>query len=276
MFMQRNEIPFPEEVFPSVYYTHNDGRFGVGENARTYSYNEIFRDAGKYIQRFQIWKLWFDINKYNFSLFQANDSRSPKTRIWGYIRFLSETANDILWYTVDTPVSSLLTHATNSIDATLWKIGTEIFSDTDYIMSLNYENFPIGFLWFDIDRAWNITIQQLQWSKIVDETKTFFCKKNHLLNGFEWQKVLITFFEDYLQDNGYTGKLTIQCAEHNRYYNHSAGKNNDHPNNTRRDTERNKLLKKHYNKTPLELWYTRDIITPKSEYSGCNDFSKKI
>jgi hypothetical protein len=88
---------------------------------------------------------------------------------------------------------------------------------------------------------------------VIDETKTFFCEKHHLLDGFQWKKVLITFFEDYLRNNGYTGKLMIQCAEHNRYYNHLVGKNNDYPNNTRRDIEKNKLLKNHYNKAPLEL-----------------------
>lgn len=152
-----------------------------------------------------------------------------------------------------------------SIDNPIWYLGTNIFPDTDYMLTINYQNTPIGFLWFDIDRDGSITIKQLQWSNIVDEWRLFFVWKHHMLDGFDWKKVLITFFEDYLRNKGYTGKLIIQCSEHNKYYTHDLESSNDHPENIEKLQKRNQRLKSHYNNIPLELWYSRNVITRKTD-----------
>lgn len=255
-------VPYPEEVFPWAIYTHNGVGFGSNGQPRNILYNPILRDAEKYIDQYRDWEIPFDSNKYNFSIFQVNDNTSFWTQHQWYVRFLSNTVNEILSLPIDTNVATLFSDrkVPNEKEA-LGILWTEIYPDSDFMVSINYEDFPIWFLGFNINEDGDTEIIQIQWTRIIDKTRTFYSKKHHFLSGFDWEKVLVHFFEDYLLDSNFTWKIIIQCAENNSYYN--------------KKNIKKEIFDRRYNTTAIDLWYTRSHYNFNSRKNSL-DFEKKL
>lgn len=286
--LKREDFGFPEDFFRNVVYTHNhNGRFWRRwEPVEDVPYWQLLYRAYEYIERFRHkqkdWvkkKLVGNPQEYNFSVFQSNDSRTPWTRIVWYIQFLSCQINSLLEIPDTTPVWELMERQWRqlvNIQEPVWILGTEIFPDTDFMATLNYQDFPIWFLWFNIERDGNITIKQIQSSPFTDQVRLFFQEWHHFLDGFDWEKVLVTFFEDYLKEAWFSGKIIFQCAENNRYYTPAEDLWEQERDQAKLE-ERNTRLIKHYNKTAEALWYTRnETFKGFSNREIPNDYSKSL
>jgi len=275
--MLKFELPYPEEVFPWVIYSSNWRKaFSRQWEIPNIPYDAIFRDAWVYIENFQTSdNLPFDVNKYNFSMFQANNLTDINSMHHWYIRFLTETVNTILGLPRETQVSTLPQFKNKKkVDHELWLLWVEIYPDTEYMISLNYEDFAVGFLGFSVTQDWNIDIVQLQSWKIVDETQTF-SQKHHYLDWFEWTKVLVSFFEDYLKKKWFTWKIIIQCSENNWKFKED-NQLSDDPETRAKQIRINDWLLKNYNPTAQALWYDRNSRNWSSRSSDYLDYSKTI
>lgn len=267
--LKKEDIPYPEDYFPHVVHTAN-----ISENTifwRTdgscFVYDEKLRDAGKYILRSSDWKKHFwNLDYYNFALFKGIEEKH-KSIILFELKVFSSTINDTISVDKRSKIrdvrSTFLWKALDTEDDTVWILWSNIYPDAPLVLSLNYQDFPIAYLSFDI--KWNqVIVKQIQWSNISDRFRSFSNWSNHILNGFNWRQVLILFLRDYLEWIWFNWKIVIQCSENNPYYKKV-------PSNIE-DEKRNTALQKNYNETAIELWYARDIPSN----SGFYDFSKNL
>ena len=251
--MGLDNFPYPNEIFSGVYYTHPSCHDWLNKQINEENYDEFLRDAWKYIQQYQNWEIIFDINKYNFSIFRSK--RDGEKYSVGHIRFLSTAINDILSIPENGNVNEFNTTLwKRKVDKyiPIWKLGTVIFPDTTFMLSINYEDFPVWFLGFDIIDENTIFIRQIQWTRISDETSTFFQKKSHFIKWFAWNKVLIWFLEDYLKNKGFSWKIILQSSGNNEYYH----KKTLHAKKT---TQIRANMVRIYDKAGQEMWYRGNI-----------------
>lgn len=286
--LRRENILYPEEFFPHASYSHNDGRFWLwNNNSRDVTDWPLFYNAWEYIQKFryqdQQWKdeqIFWNLSDYNFSIFQSNDSRAPWTRIGWYIKFHSIVVNNLIWIPPETPIKEARKKVhlrTLNINDPIWILRTEVMPDADFMVSINFQDTPIGFLGFDIESDGNIKIKQIQWTNVVDQARTFFSWKHHALDGFDWRSVLVTFFEDYLRQSWFQWTIVLQSSENNQYFTPKEDLAIDDERRAEQE-KRNKRLLKHYNPTAKKLWYKRDIILPAQIWNRTypNNYSKTI
>lgn len=261
--MLKIDFPYAEDFFPEVYHTASIGEDTVfwRTDGSIFEYDPKLRDAEKYIRRYTTDEnIFWNPEHYNFSLFKGIDEKK-KSIILFEMNIVSRTINSILWISPDTKLrdvkSSFLWKSKLSKDEAykksqkIWVLNTNIYPDAPYVLSLNYQDFPIGYISFDI--VWNtIYIQQIQASDIMDQYLSFESWRNHLLQWFEWRKVLVTFFEDYLRNKGFSWTVVIQAGENNMY--HNTKEDDDIEKENKRKAQNSRIISS-YNNTATDLNY---------------------
>jgi len=261
--MIKLDLPYAEDFFPEVYHTASIGEDTVfwRTDGSVFEYDPRLRDAEKYIKRYASDEnIFWNPEHYNFSLFKGIDEKKNSIILFE-MNVVSRTINSVLWISPDTKLrdvkSTFLWRSKLDDDQVyrkaqkIWVLNTNIYPDAPYVLSLNYQDFPIGYISFDI--IWDIIyIQQIQASDIMDKYLSFESWRNHLLQWFDWRKVLITFFEDYLRDNGFSWIVVIQAGENNMY--HNTTESDDIEKDSKRKAQ-NSRIRNSYNSTAEELNY---------------------
>lgn len=238
----------PEDIYwwENIYRTHSKP-FSTGD----FWYDEFWRDAGWYISTFlksSKSNLNFDINRYNFTVIDLWDNRA-----W-YIRCTSKR------------IHNLIAGNTDYDKERNGELYSEFYPDTRYVIALNYEDFLIAILGFHINKNNEIEIVQLQATSITDQTRTFFHQKHHFLDGFDWAKVLVSFFESYLWRSWYTGKLIIRSGWNNTFLYDCFWWGQE---------KRTERFLKNYDTTAQDLGYSQDTQSS-AIFAKVLDFSKTL